>query len=266
MKTILLSFDLEEFDVPFEHNFSIPFEEQIEVSQKGSEVILDLLDRRNIKATFFSTYTFASHSKRLITKLCESGHELASHGYFHSQFEEKHLMESRLGLEELSNQKIVGFRMPRMMPVDLQAISNAGYVYDSSLNPTYIPGRYNHFAKPRLFFRSDTLWELPASVTPYLRVPLFWLAFHHFPLWFYKLCCQRSFKPGNYLNIYFHPWEFTDLHNQYGLPKLIQKNTGSDMIERFELLLDWMMSEGYQFSTIKDFIGKFSGKEQQALH
>ena len=56
---ILLSFDIEEFDMPFEYGKDISFENQIAVSEKGTEIILNILQKHQIKATFFSTVVFA---------------------------------------------------------------------------------------------------------------------------------------------------------------------------------------------------------------
>ena len=40
---ILLSFDIEEFDMPFEYGKTISFEDQISISIEGTSLILDLL-------------------------------------------------------------------------------------------------------------------------------------------------------------------------------------------------------------------------------
>jgi peptidoglycan/xylan/chitin deacetylase (PgdA/CDA1 family) len=234
MKTVLLSFDLEEFDMPLEYGKTIDFSDQIKVSAEGTKIVLDLLLKENIKATFFSTVVFASHARDLINRIITEGHELASHGYYHSAFEEKHLLESKQELERISGKLVDGFRMARMMPVSDDAIQRAGYNYNSSLNPVYLPGRYNNFFKPRTKFVMGKLVQFPASATPLLRIPLFWLSFHNFPLWFYKAACSRTINRDGYLNLYFHPWEFTDLKKeQYGFPGFVSKNTGREMVDRF---------------------------------
>jgi peptidoglycan/xylan/chitin deacetylase (PgdA/CDA1 family) len=255
MKTVLLSFDLEEFDMPLEYGRTIEFSNQIYVSAEGATTILNVLRRHNVKATFFSTVVFASHAKDIVKRVVDEGHELASHGYYHSAFEEKHLLESKKELERLSGKPIEGFRMARMMPVNDRAIQEAGYVYNSSLNPVYLPGRYNNFFKPRTKFVTDKLIQLPASASPLMRIPLFWLSFHNFPLWLYKALCSRTINRDGYVNTYFHPWEFTDLKKpSYGLPRFVRINSGEEMTLRFENLLSWMHGKGYSFSTIKDFL------------
>lgn len=255
MKKVLLSFDIEEFDMPLEYGKSISLDEQINISIEGTKIILDILRKNQIQATFFSTVVFASHATDLIQRIVNEGHELASHGYFHSTFLNSHLLESKIELEKISERSVIGFRMARMMPVSDQEIQKAGYLYNSSLNPVYLPGRYNNFFKPRTTFRSNGILQLPASATPIIRLPLFWLSFHNLPLWLYKTACSYTINQDTYLNIYFHPWEFTDIANpKFGLPKFVSKNSGKKMIDRFYNLIGWMKNRDYAFHSIKDFI------------
>ena len=262
MKEVLLSFDIEEFDMPLEYGRSLSFKDQIKVSAEGTKIILDILHEHKIKATFFSTVMFAANAEELIRRIGNEGHELASHGYFHSAFQNSHLAESKTELEKLSGGIVKGFRRSRMMPVDIQEIQRAGYVYDSSLNPVYLPGRYNNFFKPRTLFKEESVVRVPASATPIVRFPLFWLSFHNLPLGLYKAACLLTMNYDSYLNIYFHPWEFTDLTDPgYGLPKFITKNSGDKMTRSFSNLIQWMKKKDYTFNTLHEFVAsKMSGQ------
>ncbi|MFY7846564.1 polysaccharide deacetylase family protein [Chryseobacterium gambrini] len=251
---VLLSFDIEEFDMPFEYKGEISFEQQISISQKGVERILDILKKHHAKATFFSTVIFAENSKELIRRLLNEGHELASHTWFHSDFEEKHLKESKERLEELFSTQVTGLRMPRMMPVSKNAVENAGYSYNSSINPTYLPGRYNNLKISRTYFNEGNVVQIPASVSPNFRIPLFWLSFHNFPLFFYKKLASDVLKKDKYLNIYFHPWEFAEIKDEaFKLPGFTVKNSGIEMVKRFDEFLTWLKSKNYSFGTIQEF-------------
>ncbi|TFB30732.1 DUF3473 domain-containing protein [Pedobacter alluvionis] len=253
---VMLSFDIEEFDMPFEYGKEISFEDQIAISRAGTIAILDILDKYNVKATFFCTVTFAENIPDLIKRITETGHELASHGYYHSDFKPEHLLQSKLKLEELSGKEITGYRMARMMPVDEKEIEKAGYTYNTSINPTYLPGRYNNFNISRTHFIKDNVLQIPASVSPMVRFPLFWLSFHNLPLIIYKTLASWTYKKDKYLNIYFHPWEFTDLNDfeRFGFPGYVRKNTGIKMIERMEILISWMKRKNYPFGTFQEFI------------
>ena len=195
---ILLSFDIEEFDMPLEYNGEISFEEQIDVSRMGLERILDLLKKYHVKATFFSTVIFAEQCKDLVNRLLEEGHELASHTYYHSQFEVADLRKSKEKLEEMFSTKVIGLRMPRMSPVGENDVSDAGYVYNSSINPTFLPGRYNNLGICRKYFYQKGVLQIPASVS-LLRIPLFWLSFHNFPMWIYQILVKNALRKDGYL-------------------------------------------------------------------
>jgi peptidoglycan/xylan/chitin deacetylase (PgdA/CDA1 family) len=259
---ILLSFDIEEFDMPFEYGKTISFEDQIKISIEGTTVILDLLEKYQAKATFFSTAIFAINAPEIIKRILKNGHEIASHSYFHSDFKVEHLLQSKIKLEEITNTEVIGFRMPRMQPVDEKEIFKAGYIYNSSINPTYLPGRYNNLSKPRTYFKQDGVWQIPASVSPIIRFPLFWLSFHNLPLWLYKMICSVTFRKDKFLNIYFHPWEFTDLNdfNRFGFPGYVSKNSGVQMYNRLENLIVWMKKKNYHFHCTRDLIDSIKSK------
>jgi hypothetical protein len=248
--------------MPLEYGKDLPLVEQLRISRQGTETILDILQRHHLKATFFSTAVFAAAVPDLIARIDQEGHELASHGYSHSDFCINDLLRSKVELQKISIQNIQGFRMARMKTVDTGDLTAAGYSYNSSLNPIYLPGRYNNFFKPRRLFTTGSIQQLPASATPFIRVPLFWLSFHNLPLWLYKAACKWTINRDKYINLYFHPWEFTDLSPEaYGLPTYVVRNSGTAMCERFEQLLVWMKEQEYSFETTIRFL---SGKRKRA--
>lgn len=119
---ILLSFDIEEFDLPLEHGIEVPFEQQMAVSVEGTKEILACLKKHQVHATFFCTVNFAVHAPEIIKSILQDGHEIASHGYHHSSFEIEDLRRSREFLEQQTGQSVKGFRMARMMPIDEKEI------------------------------------------------------------------------------------------------------------------------------------------------
>lgn len=246
---ILLSFDIEEFEMPREYGDPIPFDQQIKISVEGTVKILDLLKKYDIKATFYITANFAQHAKHILDRIVSEGHEPASHGYFHDHFKVEHLKQSKDILEEMANVKIYGYRMARMAPVPEDEIFKAGYTYNSSINPTYLPGRYNKLNEPRTYFERDGVWQIPASVTPLLRFPLFWISFHNLPLWLYCKLANRVIRKDGYLNTYFHPWEFMPIgpKNKYNFPFYVTKNTDSKMVDRLEKFILWARKKNYKF-------------------
>jgi len=251
---VLLSFDIEEFDMPLEYKGEISFAEQLSISRNGLQEILVLLKKHSAKATFFSTVVFAENNKDLIGQLLNEGHELASHTWFHSKFEIEHLKKSREKLAGLFGTEVTGLRMPRMMKVDEKEVEKAGYSYNSSVNPTFLPGRYNNLKISRTYFKEGTVLQIPASVSPNFRLPLFWLSFHNFPVNFYIKLALVFLKKDNYLNIYFHPWEFAGIKDdKFKLPGFTVKNSGKEMVERFDDFLTYLNKKNYRFGTFQQF-------------
>ena len=74
---ILLSFDVEEFDMPLEYNFNIAIETQMEIGKKGLDNLMPILNDQNYTTTLFTTANFANQYPDSIKALSEK-HEIAS--------------------------------------------------------------------------------------------------------------------------------------------------------------------------------------------
>ena len=227
---VLLSFDVEEFDMPLEYSTSITATEQLSAGKKGLDAIAPILDLPTITSTLFTTAHFATQFPQSIQSY-SGKHEIASHTYYHTWFTPEHLKASKDQLEKIIQAPVTGLRMPRMKAVDIQWVADAGYGYDSSLHPTWIPGKYNHLRAPRTATFQSAIPQLPASVSPNLRIPLFWLSFKNFPYTLYKKLAIQTLKKDGYCCLYFHPWEFIDISG-YGLPKFTYRIQGEALVER----------------------------------
>lgn len=254
-KYILLSFDTEEFDVPREQGVEISLERSMEVSVEGTTHILNILKENGVTATFFCTTTFAQNAPDVMKRIIEEGHEVASHGVDHWQPKESDVTVSKQILEDLCHCMVQGYRQPRMFPVENSVLEQAGYRYNSSLHPTFIPGRYMHLNASRTPFHEGRLLQIPASVTPWLRLPVFWLACHHYPQWLYKRLCRRTLRHDGQFVIYFHPWEFYDLkaHREWKIPYTIRHNSGEEMAKRLQRLIQTFKAENALFITYNKF-------------
>jgi peptidoglycan/xylan/chitin deacetylase (PgdA/CDA1 family) len=248
---ILLNFDVEEFDIPTEYGIDIPEEKQFSTSLSGLQTILKLLDTFDIKVTMFTTCTFALKYQDLIKTISEK-HEIASHGYNHSEVTNDAIKNSKDILENLINKPVIGFRSPRLQKLDSTILKKYGYKYNSSENPIYLPGRYNNFFNKRTaYFDENDILNIPASASPIVRFPLFWLAFKNFPLPIIKLFSAWSLSNDKYLNIYFHPWEFADT-SPYALPKIVKRIYSDKMVNKFTAYIAFLKRRG-DFIKLSDF-------------
>jgi len=258
-KRILLSFDVEEFDIPEEYGQEIDPSAKLQVTSDGLVKILGLLEKLDITATFFTTVYFFRNQPSLMQRAC-GRHELASHGVLHSRQESGDFLSSRLELEKLSGKKVFGYRHPRLQSNDRGEILSAGYSYNSSENPIWLPGRYMNLFKPRLPYFSGDLLNIPFSTSPLFRYPLFWLSFKNTPLSLFKMMSAWALGADSHLNIYFHPWEFTDL-TMWKLPWYVKRISGDKMPARHETYLIWLKSKA-EFVTFSEFAANFKNSRE----
>lgn len=111
--------------------------------------VLTMLERRNIRATFFIVADVAEHYPGLIEKIASKGHEIACHGLHHAckidpktklpllscdEFEEK-TNKARTTLQKISNQEVIGYRAPGAYIGGwmIDSLEKLGFRYDSSV-------------------------------------------------------------------------------------------------------------------------------------
>ena len=253
MKYLLLSFDLEEFDI-----CELNEQERNRISLEGSKTIKELIG--NIKCTFFITGIFAERNKEFVKSLAKGGHEVALHGLEHRDdysilSKEESFERIKKGkeiLEGIIKDKVVGFRAPRLRFSHYGVLRDLGIKYDSSFHPTYVPKRYNHFfGKRKVFFR-DGVKVIPISVTPVLKVPFSWFWFRNFGLNYSKMCSRLSLMNNNFINIFFHSWEFADLRKS-DIGILYKRNTGERLADNLREYIKWCEKSNLKSLKMGDF-------------
>lgn len=253
---ILLSFDTEEFDVPRENGVKWDtLTEGMEVSVYGTNKILDILKENDVRATFFCTGNFANNAPDVVKRIVDEGHEVACHGVDHWTPVATDVRLSKEINESISGQRCVGYRQPRMYEVSDEEIEKCGYLYNSSLNPAFIPGHYMHLDIPRTCFMKEKVLQIPASVTPIFRIPLFWLALHNFPEWLYYFFVKRVLNKDGYFTTYFHPWEFYHLkdHPEFKTKWIVRNHCGDELAARLDRFIKKLKKDKCEFTTYENF-------------
>ncbi len=249
MKKILLTFDLEEFDAPLEFGGNISKEEQFEISIQGLLSVLKLLSKYNLKATFFTTSNFAKHYPNLIHEISKE-HEIACHGYIHSDSYFRDLSKIPLAkkeIERIIKKQILGFRAPRFEIKDIGKLSDFGFSYDSSISPLKNPFR------KRKKHKIGNITEVPLSTLPLIRAPLEWLTFKNFPILYSKVFTKINSLFSDYTMLIFHPWEFADLTNAE-IPFFMKTKHSRKLLRRLEKYIKFCKEKGCVFSTIKEYL------------
>lgn len=227
MKTNALTIDVEDY---FQVSAFAPYIERADWDRRECRVerniarILALLERQEVKATFFTLGWIAERYPAIVRDIVAGGHELASHGYGHEKANQltpeafyADISRAKQILEELSGIEVKGYRAPSFS-IDgsnrhwaFDALVRAGYRYSSSVYPV----RHDHYGMPdaprfrhaphplllevppttvRAFNRN---W--PASGGGYFRLMPYALS--------RQLIARVNQHDGESAVFYFHPWE-----------------------------------------------------------
>ena len=185
--------------------------------------IIDWVEERQQKATFFVVAELAEQYPDLIRSMIRAGCEIASHSYQHILLDERRkeackedIRISKLILEEISGRPVYGFRAPtwsakRSDKWLWEHLCSLGFQYDSSLFPikTHNYGSFDNPAQP--YRIHPELGEIPPSVHVIgpIRIPYgggFY--FRLYPLLLTKYFMKHAQQTGNVPLLYFHPWDF----------------------------------------------------------
>lgn len=194
--------------------------------------ILTELEKRGTRATFFVLGEVAEAVPEIVKEISRRNHEIASHSHAHvpiCSVPRRDLMLSIQRdldlLENLSGRRPIGFRAPyfsvrRHDGWFLEALSESGLQYDSSVVPTWTPiygipfaqkgPYYPDFADISKIAPRGRMLELPISVWPswgrFPGLPMgggFFLRFWPTPAVITVL--KRNLRTGVQLMIYVHP-------------------------------------------------------------
>ena len=252
-RAILLTWDVEEYDAPADFGAKPLPDGGL---SRGVEIWRQWLEtsaRWMSPGTIFVTARLAEAASDLLGETRQRGHEIASHAWSHQRDSDLQLEKSRHRITELAGTEVVGFRSPRLRPVPLKEVKSAGYRYDASSNPAIVPGRYWRLSQKRKPHEEAGVWEIPASVLPLVRFPLFWASFHLLPLPLYLAVCRNLLAWDGVLTLYFHPWELSELKEKK-FPFWIRRRSRARRIERMDTLIR-SLSEYGEFRTVRDYLG-----------
>ncbi len=264
MRSLLLTFDIEPFVLGKDFDKGLGKEQSDRIALNGLDSLASFLEETGAKSTLFVSYDFSKLCKGRLKKLAGQGHEIALHGYSHSdnyaEMDEGKAVERIRGARERMESdfslKIAGFRAPKMQAPAPSVLKSAGLSYDSSLHPTFLPGYYNNFFKPRNVFSRNGVKEVPVSVTPIARLPFSWFFFRNLGVGYAKMCSRLCLLNSNFLNLYFHNWEFLDLEGKgfEAIPKKFRRNSGRKFEASLGKYIGWAGKKGLQDRTITEFL------------
>ncbi|WP_299072109.1 XrtA system polysaccharide deacetylase [Accumulibacter sp.] len=228
--------------------------------ERNVDRILQMLDERQTRATFFTLGWIAKRYPHLVRRIVHGGHEVASHGYGHERASDLNAADfsadvgrAKKMLEDISGHEVKGYRAPSFSigAGNLWAfdcLERAGYRYSSSIYPI----RHDHYGMPdapRFAHRVRSgLLELPVTTARFFNRN--WPAsgggyFRLLPYPLSRWLLQKVNELDRQAAIfYFHPWEI-----DAGQPRI----PGISAKTRFRHYVNLQHTEGRLRRLLADF-------------
>jgi polysaccharide deacetylase family protein (PEP-CTERM system associated) len=229
---VVLSFDIEE-------HFRIEAAAGLEIAPSlkaaygerllsSTDWILQELERRQIRATFFILGHLARDRPGLVRSIHDAGHEVASHGWGHERLHRltpstflEDVRQSKEALEDVTGREVLGYRAPTFSIVRwtawaIDVLAELGFLYDSSIYPVR-HDRYGVPEAPRSPYlvqgRTREILEIPPLTwrLPGVNLPAAGGGyFRMFPPFVMEQAIRQALRSGSRASamLYFHPWEF----------------------------------------------------------
>lgn len=225
MKKIVITVDVEH-DCP-------PYLTSYRGIEEGLPRILELLERKKVRATFFVCADIAEKYPKIIEKISKR-HEIGCHGYKHERLDKvsfkdgkKIVKKATVILRNFYN--VTSFRAPNLkLPTRyLKLLSSLGYRIDSSL------AKYK-FAK---VYSRENILRIPVSATSFI---------FHLPF------CRRIVSMlSSPVILFLHPWEAIDMSKER-IRWDCKFNTGKTVLKNLEEVL----SMEAEFLTMEELLEK----------
>lgn len=200
---------------------------------EGVDRILDSLDERNLKGTFFIVGWLAENHPAVIQKIANAGHQIGCHTYQHdllTTFDKKALFEdtkkAKSLIEDAIGKEINAFRAPAFSITKdnlfaFDVLGELGFTIDCSIFPTKrdFGGMPDYSAsEPRIIEHNGHQFkEFPINPATVLGKEIVFSGggyFRLFPYWMIKKLTSSQ----DYTMTYFHPSDFDP--NQPDMPHL----------------------------------------------
>ena len=190
----------------------------------GVGLILDLMDKHNLKGTFFCLGWIAEKHPHIIKRIDAAGHHIGTHSYYHQLVYEQTEDEYRIDLSDsikilsdLTGKTIDAYRAPGFSIKEsnlwaFDVMAEEGIKYDSSV----FPANRAHGGLPQfttdqpckvMTEKGSEIIELPMNTASLLGQKFVFSGGGYFrllPEWYLK----KLFKSQTYAMTYFHPRDF----------------------------------------------------------
>ncbi len=238
----------------------------------GLHTFIKIVDKHNIKASFFIVGELIKNLEKTIKKLDAEGHDIGLHSYFHKRPVVQNINEFIKDTEDaLSEMKSIlpnnsfGYRSP-CFAIDrerLNEVINLGIKYDASKitqkeHPLYVNLDLDGFEKQeRDIYKKDSFKVFEVSTIKFLgvNVPIAgggYLRIIPWPIYMWLL--KKYLKKSTFINFFIHPFELSIMNfdlpiNTSYLTKFRYNYKRNKVEKRLNRIIELLKENDYKFKT-----------------
>lgn len=241
----------------------------------GLDPLLELLEKHNTKATFFTLGWIGNKYPELIKQIADAGHEMASHGYSHEKvynlspesFREE-ISKTKKILEDISGTEVTSYRAPFFSITNkslwaLDILIEAGYTIDCSISPVKT-WRYGISTTPDEIFtiKENGLVEFPVSTFKLFtkNLGIGGAYFRLFPYMLTSNGLKQRTKKGKVNMFYIHPWEYDPDHPVVEMERKA-KITHYTRLSKTIPFTDKLLGQ-FKFDTVSNVVKQYKGQRE----
>ena len=218
----------------------------------------EIVKKYDLKITAFVTAKSLEDNPVLLKSLKSMSCEIEQHSYSHQIGHDSKIDDIKKGIK--THEKIVGslphgYRAPQGMITQKEVLflENMGLKFDSSIFPTFYPGRFNRLGFPLVPYtvHDSNIMEIPFAVVPKIRIPIGLSYMQLLGLNTFKLMFKLFGLPK--LLVYdFHTYELGKVASYKDLPRFEKigyyrsQNSYKDPIDVFEAFVKYILHLGYK--------------------
>lgn len=244
---------------------------------ESTQTILEVLQRRSVRATFFVLGWVADRFPWLVREIQRDGHEIGCHSYEHRLIYQlsvedfrKDLQRAKNAIEQITGEPVTAYRSPsfsitRRSLAALEVLVQEGIRVDSSIYPV-VHDRYGIPDAPlephRIATPSGELLEFPPTVYQFCGMRLPVAGGGYFRLYPYRFTshCVRSIAASNRpVNVYVHPWEFDPEQPRMGGLSRLSRFRHYVNLKSNQAKFDRLLRE-HRFGTMTDALAAYGDR------
>ena len=238
----------------------------------GLDVFIELIDKYDIRASFFIVGELIHKLKKKLIKLDQRGHDIALHSYYHKrpieQSEYEFVEDTIKSIKEIKsifpNNKF-GYRAP-CFAIDrkrLDKLEKLEIKYDASKieqkeHPLYVNldlTGFKMYSKSIYKKNSFKVFEVTSTKFLGINIPIAGGGYLRFIPWpIYEWLLKRHLKQNKSINFYIHPFELSN--KKFKLPEKVSLLTKFrynynriKVKSRLEKIINLLIENNYSFKT-----------------